>query len=250
MQREQTVLVVVDVQQKLSAVMHERERLLRNLGRAILGLKALSVPILVMEQVPEKLGPTEPALTELLDPAMPRLAKQTFSCCGAEAFTDTLRELNRRTVLLAGIEAHVCVYQTAMDLLAQGYAVWVLGDAVSSRDARDADMILQQMRANGIRVIPTETALFALLRHIGDPAFRAVQQAVKHCPVSLTGFDLKQHALQATGLPEVGGVLRHGRGACRAAHEQVRGQQGPGFSPGPALFPDRPCQVLLHSSLP
>jgi len=126
-----TALVLVDLQEKLLRVMHEREALLDSVVRLVKGAAVLGVPVIYTEQNPRGLGPTVAAVGDLLpDPPITKLA---FSCCGEPAFTDALARLGRRQVLLAGIETHVCVYQTAADLIAAAWEVQVVTDAVSSR---------------------------------------------------------------------------------------------------------------------
>ena len=143
------VLVIVDVQGKLAQLMSDRETLFANLQCMIRGAQALAVPILWVEQNPAKLGPTIPEVAELL-PALAPIAKTSFSCAGNPAFMAELERLGRKQVLVVGIEAHVCVYQTATDLLGAGYTVEVVEDAVASRIA-----------SNKATVPPTFTSLYS-----------------------------------------------------------------------------------------
>jgi nicotinamidase-related amidase len=173
-----TVLVVVDVQGKLAELMAERDALFQSLRRLIQGAQALGLPVLVTEQNPAGLGPTRPEIADLLA-GVPRIPKLSFSCCGEPRFLEALAALGRRQVLLAGIEAHVCVYQTAAGLLDAGYHVEIVADAVSSRAARNRDIGLQKARDAGAALTCVETALFELLRTAEAPAFKAVLKAVK-----------------------------------------------------------------------
>ena len=127
-----TILVIIDVQGKLAQIMHDREDLIKNLQILISGAKLLEIPIIWMEQLPDKLGPTIPEIQELLLDMEP-IIKDVFSCARNEEFNVRLQELHVHDIILAGIESHVCVYQTAMDLLDQDYTVQVAADAVSSR---------------------------------------------------------------------------------------------------------------------
>ena len=173
-----TALAVIDVQGKLATLMHEKEKLYRNLSILVQGAAALELPILWLEQYPEGLGPTIPELAELLEGRHP-LAKTCFSACGQPEFGRRLEESGRKQVLLAGIETHICVYQTARDLRERGYEVEVVADAVSSRTPSNKRVGLEKMRAAGAGVTSVETALFELLREAGNPAFREIARLVK-----------------------------------------------------------------------
>ncbi len=169
-----SVLLIVDLQGKLAQLMTDRETLFANVVRMIRGAQALAVPILWVEQVPSKLGPTIPEVAQLL-PALEPIAKTSFSCAREPAFIAALEQLGRKQVLLVGIEAHICVYQSAADLLAAGYHVEVVEDAVSSRIASDKGVALRKMRSLGISLSSAEMALFELMGDAGHPAFRDVQ---------------------------------------------------------------------------
>ena len=171
-------LALVDVQEKRFSVMHEKDALSDRLQRLVRGCLALKLPVVWMEQTPGKMGPTIPALRELLGALTP-LAKSSFSCCGSPAFLQALQDAGRRQVLLAGIETHVCVYQTAAHLVRAGYAVEVVADAVSSRAAADRRVGLQKIRDAGAGVTSVETALFELLQTAEHPAFREILRIVK-----------------------------------------------------------------------
>ncbi len=176
--RENTDLIIVDVQGKLAELMHDRDTLFANLQRLAKGAKVLGLPILWNEQIPEKLGPTIAPLRELLCDLQP-MPKNSFSCCGSPAFLEALEQTGRRQTLLAGIETHVCVYQTALDLLERGYQVQVVGDAVSSRVAHNKEIALQRMKDAGAQITSTEMALFELLRKAEGPAFSEIIKIVK-----------------------------------------------------------------------
>ncbi|MBC7238900.1 MAG: hydrolase [Chloroflexi bacterium] len=173
-----TVFVLVDVQGRLAQTMVNRERLFDNLQRLVKGLRVLGVPILWLEQNPRGLGPTIPELAALLPDVQP-IPKVSFSCCRCEAFMKALRTTGRRQVLLAGIEAHVCIYQTAVDLLTQGYHVEVVADAVSSRTAENREIALMRLRDAGIPLTSVEMALFELLKVAQGPAFKEILAIVK-----------------------------------------------------------------------
>jgi len=175
---QDAVGVIIDVQGKLAQSMHERDALFDNLQRLVRGLKLLGIPLLWTEQYPQGLGPTIPELAALLQPSA-AISKVSFSCSGCPAFRDALRALGRRQVLLAGIEAHVCVFQTARDLAAEGFEVHVVADAVSSRRAENARLGIERMRAAGAQMTGVESALFELMKTAEHPRFREMLQVVR-----------------------------------------------------------------------
>ena len=173
-----SVLLVIDVQEKLFHVMFRKEQLADNLQRLIKGMQVLEVPVLVTEQYPQGLGPTIPEIAQLLAEVKP-YPKVNFSCCGDEAFLRAFQQLRRKQVLIAGIESHVCVYQTAADLIAAGYEVYVVSDAVSSRTEKNKDTGIQMMLQSGAKLTGTEAALFELLKVAKGETFKAISQIVK-----------------------------------------------------------------------
>ena len=130
-----TQLVIIDIQGKLSQIVHESERVLYNSRIMIEGCRLLGIPIVWLEQLPEKLGATHPSIAEVLTGLSP-IAKSCFSAYANASFVEQLESNNRKQVVLIGIETHICVYQTAVDLLRNGYEVFVVADAVSSDPRR------------------------------------------------------------------------------------------------------------------
>lgn len=173
-----TALVLVDVQAKLAPAMHGKEALLENLKRLVQGVRILGVPILWTEQNPAGLGPTLPEIAALLPDQKP-VSKFSFSCCGSEQFGNELNALNRKNMLIAGIEAHVCVYQTAADLLNMQYAVQVVADAVGSRTPENRLIGLEKCKAAGAGLTSTETVLFELLKDAKSEKFKEIIKIVK-----------------------------------------------------------------------
>ncbi len=173
--REGTVLVVVDVQERLAAVMPYREQVIANIRRLIKVARLLQIPCVVTEQYPRGLGPTVPELQELL-PGETFLEKMSFSCCGIETFAAQLQRLQARKLLVVGMETHVCVLQTVLDCLAAGYLVHVPNDAVCSRFTNDWRTGLARLAAAGAVVTTTETALFELLERAGTDEFRTARK--------------------------------------------------------------------------
>ena len=175
---EDTVVVFIDVQGRLAEAMADRDALFANLEKLLRGAAALGLPVLWTEQIPEKLGPTVPALAALLAGVQP-IPKSAFSCGGEPAFMERLRALGRRQVLLCGIETHVCVYQTARDLREAGCEVEVVADAVSSRRRENRELALDKLRDCGVRLTGVEMALMELLRVAAGDRFRAVLKIIK-----------------------------------------------------------------------
>ena len=176
--RENTVLVVIDVQEKLFPVMHNHESLSANLQTLIQGIRALGVPIIWLEQNPAGLGPTVPEVAQHLAGLEP-ITKVTFSCCGEPAFADAIEALGRQQALLCGIESHVCVYQTAIDLAQFGHEVEVATDAVSSRSTDTKATALRKLEHAGVGLTCTEMALFELLQAGEGPEFKEILKLVK-----------------------------------------------------------------------
>jgi nicotinamidase-related amidase len=173
-----TALVIVDVQGKLAQLMSDSESLFANLQRMVKGAKVLDLPILWVEQNPEKLGSTIVEVSELLKDQTP-FSKMSFSCAGSQDFLKALNATGRQQVLLVGIETHICVYQTAVDLVKLNFEVEVVGDAVSSRFAHNKVIGLEKMKAQGISQTSTEMALFELMKTADHDAFKEIQKAIK-----------------------------------------------------------------------
>ena len=171
-------LIVVDVQGTLAQLMTDKDALFKNIQILIQAARILEIPILWCQQVPEALGPTLPEIAGLLAGTAP-IDKASFSCCGEEKFNAELNSLAREQVLLCGIETHVCIYQTAMDLMEGGLDVTILADAVSSRTARNREIAMTRLAGEGAHVSSTEMALFELLKTAKHPQFRQIAKLVK-----------------------------------------------------------------------
>jgi nicotinamidase-related amidase len=171
-------LVVVDVQGKLAQLMHDKQSLFKNIQILIQSAQILNIPILWCQQCPDSLGPTVPEIAEHLAGNEP-INKAAFSCCGTEQFNIRLNESARRQVLLCGIETHVCIYQTAVDLLRKGFGVDVLADAVSSRTPENKQIAVKRMSAEGVNISCTEMAIFELLKTAEHPQFKQIASLIK-----------------------------------------------------------------------
>ncbi|RMF85422.1 MAG: hydrolase [Planctomycetota bacterium] len=176
--REQAQLVVVDVQDRLLPLIHEHEQVVAQCARMIRAARVLEIPMLVSEQYPAGLGHTTSALLDVADGAS-RAEKSAFSVCRDEATFAPIKRAARPQVLLVGIEAHVCVLQSALDLLASGRQPFVLADAVSSRRPLDRETAFDRMRAAGVVVTTVESAIFELLEFSGTPEFKQILPIVK-----------------------------------------------------------------------
>ena len=174
-----TALVVVDVQEKLVPMIAGSKRLLWNLRRLLDGAEVLGLKTLATEQYPQGLGPTVPELAGRLG-TIP--SKSTFSCGGCEGFARGLEELGASKVMVSGIEAHVCVQQTVLDLLANGYRVYVPVDAVGSRYPLDYETGLKRMESAGATLTTTEAALFEWCQVSGTPQFKKISSRVCETP--------------------------------------------------------------------
>jgi nicotinamidase-related amidase len=174
--RSQAGLLIVDVQERLCAAMEPRalERMIQRTQAAIRGAQAMDLPIVYTEQYPKGLGRTIPALMELLENVR-RVEKLSFSC----AMPEVVSALKRSQILIAGMEAHVCVFQSARDLAEQEFIPYLLVDAVLSRSEEDRQVGISLCREVGAVVTTVESALFDLLGKAGSPEFKLVSAAVK-----------------------------------------------------------------------
>ena len=175
---DNAILVVIDIQDKLFRVMPDGEMLLQKVLKLVRGAQVLDVPIILTEQYPAGLGPTLPEIARLLPDIKP-VDKFCFSCCDEERFCRELESRHRQQGLVAGIEAHICVYQTAMDLLGLGYQVQVVVDCISSREPEDKEVCLTRMSQDGISLTTVEMALFELLRVAKGEKFKQISSIVK-----------------------------------------------------------------------
>ena len=180
LEAEQCALIVVDMQEKLLPPIWEKERLLRNVQLLIRLAGILKMPALVTTQYAKGLGNTVPEIASLL-PGSPPIDKLMFSCFGSDVFCSLLKRLpgQRTTVLLCGMETHICVMQTALGALREGYLVHVASDAVSSRTELNWRIGLDRMRAAGAILSSTEMMIYELLRTSGAPAFRELLSHLK-----------------------------------------------------------------------
>ena len=196
--RENAVLVVVDVQSRLLGQIHEAEETVRQITRIMRGFQIVEAPVVVTEQYRKGLGSTHRAIQEtalsgsepgdiqigldaphLVLDEFKMLEKMTFSCAADEGILQHLRGLGRTQIVLTGIEAHVCVLQTALNLVDQGFETYVVADAVSSRQKRNVDIALRRMEQEGVLFTSVEMAIFEMLHICGTDAFKRWLKVIK-----------------------------------------------------------------------
>ncbi|MDP8244225.1 MAG: hydrolase [Candidatus Hinthialibacter antarcticus] len=177
LRRDDAVLLVVDYQQRIVDVMKNGPQVTSEIERLVQAMQILSVPVLVTEQYPKGLGPTLDSIAQQVD-ASQISQKMTFSCCGEEAFWKQLEETKRKQIVVTGIETHVCVMQTVLDLLANGYQVHLPIGATCSRDDANRDNAIARMRDAGAIITNIESVIFELLVEAGTDDFKAARKLI------------------------------------------------------------------------
>ncbi len=178
LKKESTGLLIVDIQQRINAVMKYGEVVVKNTVKLIQGFKTFELPIFITEQYRKGLGPTEPQILEELDDVK-IIEKLTFSCCGSTELKAQLLDKNIQQIALCGIETHVCVQQTALDLIANDFQVYLVRDAVSSRNKIDHKTAIERMRDEGVIITTAESVLFELLVKAKTDEFKEISKIVK-----------------------------------------------------------------------
>ena len=174
------MLLVIDVQAKLLPAIQDRDDVSFNVQQLLRGSRVFELPVLATEQYPKGIGPTVPPVAELLARREATvIEKSTFSACGDEQLREALRRIDRPEVILCGIEAHVCVLQSALDLVSMDHRVYVCADAVGSRRRLDRQWGLSRMQQAGVAVTTTEAVLFELCERCGTPRFKELLDLIK-----------------------------------------------------------------------
>jgi nicotinamidase-related amidase len=173
------LLLVIDIQEKFVPHIHEMERVVKRTKVLIEAAKLLEVPVVVSQQYPQGLGETVATIRDTLEETTAIHDKTTFSCCQDDALQKELQKHDRHQVILAGIETHVCVAQTAFDLLASGRQPYIAVDAVSSRKPTDADVALKRLFKAGVISTTTEAAIMEMTVNSQHPAFRELSKLIK-----------------------------------------------------------------------
>lgn len=158
--------------------MCNKEKLVKNTSILIQAAQHLQIPILYTEQVPQKLGKTIPEISVYLENAL-HFEKASFSCCAEQTFMNALKTLNKKYVVVIGIEAHVCVYQTVRDLLKANYAIEIISDAIASRDIENKKIALERMKDMGATISSTEMLIFDWIKTAEHPKFREISRLVR-----------------------------------------------------------------------
>lgn len=179
LKRDQAVLVVVDVQERLVPAMDQNQyaEVLKNIDFLLKSIRLLELPVVGSEQYPRGIGHMVPELADACRDKV--IEKLSFGCCGEPSFVEHLKSLGRRQVIVVGMEAHVCVYQTVLGLLQEGFEVHLVRDAVMSRGEVDCLNALELARAAGAVVTTAETAVFQMVKVSNDPQFKAISAMVK-----------------------------------------------------------------------
>ena len=178
LKRETSALLLIDIQEKILSVMDKPAQVINNCLKLIKGFKIMNIPIFYTEQYPKGLGATSATLLKELE-GLSAIQKMSFSCSGAGNLFPRLKDNNATQIIVAGIEAHVCVQQTVLDLIANGFQVDIASDAISSRHEFDYKTALDRMRQHGAEITTTEAILFELLNICGTEEFKQVSKIVK-----------------------------------------------------------------------
>jgi nicotinamidase-related amidase len=176
--KDESIAIIVDVQERLFPHIYESEQLSKNIQILIQGLKALEVPVKVTEQYKKGLGETIEPIKEMLADSW-YVEKIAFSCCDEPKFFAEIESHPKRTIILAGIEAHICLMQTAIDLKENGFRPVIVEDCVASRNPENKRIAIERMRQEGITVTSYESLLFELCRYAGNDAFKTISKLVK-----------------------------------------------------------------------
>ncbi len=175
---EESIAIFVDYQEKLMPAIHNHEQVIAKAVQLLTGLKAVGCPVIFTQQYTKGLGMTVPELVEIQD-EFRYLEKITYSCLDTEEIKEELKKQNKKTIILAGVEAHICVMQTARDLIAEGYNVCIVTDCISSRTEENRQVGLERMKQEGAYVTSVESVLFELLMKAGTPEFKTVSKLIK-----------------------------------------------------------------------
>jgi nicotinamidase-related amidase len=176
---DNALLAVIDMQEPFLRSIFERERVVANVSALIQGATVLRVPVVASTQYAERMGGVLPEIQRLLPPLRPPFDKMTFSAFAAPAFASEVQRSGRKQILLCGVESHICVCQTALELNSAGFQVHVVVDAVSSRTDANWKLGIDKMRQAGILISSVESALYELLHAAGTPEFREILKIIK-----------------------------------------------------------------------
>jgi nicotinamidase-related amidase len=176
-QRKHTALLVVDVQERLMPVIHEQEKIFANVNKLLRGAEILGLETIVTEQYPKGLGNTCSEIE--LGEGKTIIEKVCFSCMRSDAVSEQLKLTNIKSIIICGVESHICVLKTALDAVKEGYEVHVVADAVSSRTPENKQIAIDRMRQSGVFITSVEMILFMLLNEAGTDEFKAISKLIK-----------------------------------------------------------------------
>ena len=176
--KDETALIIIDVQEKLFEKVEDKDRIADNICRLIRFANILGIPIILTEQYPEGLGPTIERIRDLIPNVKP-IEKIEFSCMASREFRRRLSEINVKNLVLTGIEAHICVAQTAIEAITSGYKVYVVYDAISSRHREDKAIAIERMKQHGVYMVTSEMLMYEVLRSAGTPEFKEILKLVR-----------------------------------------------------------------------
>jgi len=176
MNRDNTVLVVVDIQEKFNSVIHEMDKVIDNTTKLIKSFQILNIPVIVTEQYPKGLGKTVNKVKDVLENYCP-IEKITFDCFGSEEFVKAVG--NKKNIIICGIESHVCVTQTMVGAIKKGFDVYLVKDAISSRKDQDKEIAIERAKQEGAKIVSTEMIIFEVLRRAGTDEFKKISKIIK-----------------------------------------------------------------------
>lgn len=177
---DDSCLIVIDIQAKLGAAIPEKviDRLRKNTAILLNAANLLSVPVIATAQYPKGLGPVEEFITSNLTESSKSFEKTNFSCLGADSLPEHLNRFNKKQMILIGIEAHICILQSAIELIAEGYDVFVVIDAIASRQFTSYESALLRLNQAGVSFLNTESVLFEWLRDASHPQFKSLSKLI------------------------------------------------------------------------
>ena len=176
--KENTAFVIVDMQEKLLPYVIDKEKVVENVQMLIKFADIMSIPIILTEHYPKGLGKTVPEVSEVLKNYAP-ITKVIFSCCSAKGFLPRLKELGAKRIMIAGIESHICVEQTTLDVMRAGFDVHVIADAISSRTMENKNIGIEKMRQFNAVISSTEMAMYEIMERADTKEFKEVLKLVK-----------------------------------------------------------------------
>ncbi|MBU5334429.1 hydrolase [Anaerocolumna aminovalerica] len=177
--KKDSLAMVIDFQEKLIPVIDKKEILLHNTEILIKGLNVLEIPMVITQQYTKGLGMTVELLQNVFGASFQYFNKTTFSCCDDGIILEKIKSYQKKNIIICGIEAHICVQQTVIDCLAEGYQVIIVEDCISSRKENDKKIAIQRMIQEGAIITTYESILFELTRDSGNDRFKAISKLIK-----------------------------------------------------------------------